>query len=61
MNLWLLIISFLFSNVAMAADPHADCVAWFNRAKIKAGTRACELSCATTNGGYGYIYVSRSM
>lgn len=46
-RLWLLITSFLISNIAMGADPHPDCVAWFNRAKIKAGTKDCELSCAT--------------
>jgi hypothetical protein len=27
--------------------PHPDCVAWFNSAKIKTGTKDCELSCAT--------------
>jgi hypothetical protein len=46
-HLWLLITSFLISNVAMGADPQPDCIARFNRAKIKTGTKDCELSCAT--------------
>jgi hypothetical protein len=37
----------LFVVTNAAAEPDADCVAWFSRAKIKTGTRDCELSCAT--------------
>jgi len=46
-RLYLLISSFLISNLAMGTSPHPDCVVWFNSEKIKAGTKDCELSCAT--------------
>jgi hypothetical protein len=35
------------SNIAMGANPDPACKAWLNRAKIKAGAKDCELSCAT--------------
>ncbi|MFN7730087.1 MAG: hypothetical protein ACK5P7_13090, partial [Bdellovibrio sp.] len=46
-HLCLLITFFLISNVVMGADPQPDCIAWFNRAKIKTGTKECKLSCTT--------------
>jgi hypothetical protein len=43
----MLISLFLVASVSTALDPDPDCVAWFNKAKIKAGAKGCELSCAT--------------
>lgn len=50
---WLLITLFLIPNIGMAAGPDPDCLAWFKRAKIKVGTKDCELSCATLMADMG--------
>lgn len=40
-------------NGASALEPDSECIAWFNRSKIKAGTKDCDLSCATLMVGMG--------
>lgn len=52
-HLWLLATSFLVSHIAMGAVPNPDCVAWFDKTKIKAGTKDCPLRCATLKVNMG--------
>lgn len=35
------------ANPAAAAKPDSDCVEWFEKGKIKAGSKDCEIDCAS--------------
>lgn len=54
----LVIPLFLMVNIATADDSHPDCIAWFNRGKIKVGTKDCELKCAMLDSDMGTFMCS---
>ncbi len=46
--LLILSVATLFCRPSFARMPDSDCVDWFKSSKLKAGTKGCELKCATT-------------
>jgi hypothetical protein len=45
--LLMFLLTILFSLPGFAKTPDADCVNWFNSTKVIAGTKDCDLKCAT--------------